>query len=137
MRSFSRLLCLGLVCAAFIATGVWAETSSPLGADDGETGRRKMPRLPTPGMGAIVEGSPSPTLQAMQEELTRSFGLLQGQPVPPYYRSPREYRHASHGPVRGYHAQAAEWRDPQGACVRASLLRQVSRLGVPIQREVS
>ena len=61
MRSLSRLLCLGLVCAAFTAAGVWAETPSP---------KRKMPRLPAPGMGAIVESSPSPTLQAMQEELT-------------------------------------------------------------------
>lgn len=83
MRSLSRLLCLGLVCAAFIATGVWAETPSPLGADDGKTGRRAI----LPSMGAIVEGSPSPTLQAMQEELTRSFSVLKEQPVPPYYLS--------------------------------------------------
>ena len=81
MRTFSRLLCLGLVCAAFTATGIWAETSSPLGADDGETARRAVFE------GAILKGSPSPTLQAMQEELTRSFGLLQEQPVPPYYLS--------------------------------------------------
>ena len=80
MRTFSRLLCLCLVCAAFTATGVWAEPP----ADDGEVGSRKMP---TPGMGAIVESSPSLTLQAMQAELTRSFSLLQEQPVPPYYLS--------------------------------------------------
>ena len=81
MRSLSRLLCLGLVCAAFTAAGVWAETPSPLGANYKEAARRAVFE------GAIVEGSPSPTLQAMQEELTRSFGLLQEQPVPPYYLS--------------------------------------------------
>ena len=81
MRSLSRLLCLGLVCAAFIAADVCAETPSPLRADDKETARRAVLE------GAIVESSPSPTLQAMQEELTRSFGLLQEQPVPPYYLS--------------------------------------------------
>ena len=81
MRLFSRLLCLGLVCAAFTAAGVWAETPSPLRADDGETGKRAVFE------GAIVEGSPSPTLRAMQEELTRSFSVLQEQPVPPYYLS--------------------------------------------------
>ena len=52
MRSFSRILCL--VCIAFTATSVRAETA---------------------------------LLQAMQEELTRSFSLLQEQPVPPYYLS--------------------------------------------------
>ena len=56
MRSFSSFLCLCLVCAAFTAASVRAETSSPL-------------------------------LQAMQEELTRSFSLLKEQPIPPYYLS--------------------------------------------------
>ena len=49
MRTFSRLLCLCLV-----ATGVRAET-------------------------------PSPLLQAMREELTRSSSLLAEQPVSPYF----------------------------------------------------
>ena len=83
MRSFSSFLCSCLVCAMFIATGVRAETSSPLRADDRETGRRAI----LPSMGAIVDSSPSLTLQAMQEELTRSFSLLKEQPVPPYYLS--------------------------------------------------
>ena len=56
MRSFSKLTCLCLFCAAVTAAAARGETSSPL-------------------------------LQAMQEELNRSFSLLQEQPVPPYYLS--------------------------------------------------